>query len=930
MVTQNTRTFPATPQKLAMELYANSAWTDVTDDVRWAEGCAITRGRPNESSQLTPANCSFVLKNTTGNYSPRNPQGAYFGTLGRNTPLRLSLVTATDTFTRTVANGWGSTDDGWAWTTSGGSASDFAVGGSTATMTHTARGVPHFAALQSLVLKDLDITFQFQLSLASITGSSVYAGVRLRNAGGNYYQLTLIVPAGGGAAQLYANFSDSAQLFPPTTVSRVTYAANTPIQVRFQQEGQIFRAKAWLPNTQAEPQGWDVVWSEDMASELDNYAPGYVSVYTLVDGSNTNTLPIIFTLDNMTLRIPRFAGEVSEWPQAWDTTMRYPTVAVVASGPLRRLSAGGGPLDSAARRYISAQSPYAYWTLEDGAAAIAGVNYANGGPPMQAIQGSNNGVGTVKWAQDSTLLGGGPAPVLTQGSQLYAWIDPTGIAAAQAWTVTFAAKINRTSATTLIFSGAGPFQVSINLFTDGSTNVYLTQSAGATLMTSQAALGADAIDGIWHSYAITAALSGGNVVVTLNRDGTETTGSTAVGSQGFLAVAQLVFPTPATADQYSFAHVAVFGSDIGINSRTNIYSALFGWRQELALTRLKRLCAEEGLEFGYDDSVDFAFTAQMGPQRQQTLVQLLQECVNTDCGELVESRGSFGFHYHTHASMDNRRTTCTLSLSGGQVAPPFMPVDDDQYTRNSVTVTAPDGSSFRYQKTTGALSTAAPPAGAGEYDASASANAFFSYVIRNIAAWLVGLGTVDKPRYPTLRANRANPEVVATGWSGAFGTLLLTDLVDKVVVTGMTPSKLYDDAQLTVIGMTELLHTQRHELSFVCTPEEPRHVGVVANAASPQTTDSRMDTGGSTVNTGINSVVTSMSVATTAGNQIWTTVAGDFPFDILVGGERMTVTAITGSSSPQTFTVTRSVNGVAKSQAAGTDVRLFTPSYVGL
>jgi hypothetical protein len=42
------------------------------------------------------------------------------------------------------------------------------------------------------------------------------------------------------------------------------------------------------------------------------------------------------------------------------------------------------------------------------------------------------------------------------------------------------------------------------------------------------------------------------------------------------------------------------------------------------------------------------------------------------------------------------------------------------------------------------------------------------------------------------------------------------------------------------------------------------------------------------------------------------------------------VTAISGSSSPQTFTVTRSVNGVVKAQSSGAAVALFQPSYVTL
>jgi hypothetical protein len=50
-----------------------------------------------------------------------------------------------------------------------------------------------------------------------------------------------------------------------------------------------------------------------------------------------------------------------------------------------------------------------------------------------------------------------------------------------------------------------------------------------------------------------------------------------------------------------------------------------------------------------------------------------------------------------------------------------------------------------------------------------------------------------------------------------------------------------------------------------------------------------------------------------------------------MGGERITVGLITGTSSPQTFlSLTRSVNGVAKVQGAGTDVRLWQPMILSL
>jgi hypothetical protein len=57
---------------------------------------------------------------------------------------------------------------------------------------------------------------------------------------------------------------------------------------------------------------------------------------------------------------------------------------------------------------------------------------------------------------------------------------------------------------------------------------------------------------------------------------------------------------------------------------------------------------------------------------------------------------------------------------------------------------------------------------------------------------------------------------------------------------------------------------------------------------------------------------------------------GDFPFDIEIAGEVMQVTDITGSTSPQTFTVIRSQNGVVKSQAEGAPVALASPPILAL
>lgn len=74
---------------------------------------------------------------------------------------------------------------------------------------------------------------------------------------------------------------------------------------------------------------------------------------------------------------------------------------------------------------------------------------------------------------------------------------------------------------------------------------------------------------------------------------------------------------------------------------------------------------------------------------------------------------------------------------------------------------------------------------------------------------------------------------------------------------------------------------------------------------------------------------------TDSAGRVWT-VVGDAriqpadPFDILVAGEVMQVHSITGTTSPQEFTVQRAVNGVAKAHTAGSAIVLAKPFTLSL
>lgn len=89
----------------------------------------------------------------------------------------------------------------------------------------------------------------------------------------------------------------------------------------------------------------------------------------------------------------------------------------------------------------------------------------------------------------------------------------------------------------------------------------------------------------------------------------------------------------------------------------------------------------------------------------------------------------------------------------------------------------------------------------------------------------------------------------------------------------------------------------------------------------------RVDSDTSTLTSAVTVGATSLSVSA----QIpWSTSPVDVPLDIQAGGEVMRVTAITGTTSPQTFTVQRAVNGISKPHAAGTPVRLADTPVVAL
>jgi hypothetical protein len=278
-------------------------------------------------------------------------------------------------------------------------------------------------------------------------------------------------------------------------------------------------------------------------------------------------------------------------------------------------------------------------------------------------------------------------------------------------------------------------------------------------------------------------------------------------------------------------------------------------------------------------------------------------------------------------TLNNQPAVVTASYSSNQLAA-FRPVDDDQNTINDVTVTRIGGSSFRAVDTTSALSTSQPPDGVGLYDASVSLSMFADARLPDQAGWRLHLGTVDEARFPLIGFNLTSPSVLATT-TLTFDVLSL-DVGDRLVITGMPSHLPPDNVQQIAQGFTEYLANFERAITVNCTPASVWSVGVYASTAVSGAGQSKYSSDGTVTTEALDTTETGIDISTPSG-PVWTNTAAEFPFDVMIGGERITVAGITGTGPAQVMTpVTRSVNGVVKSHASGVAVALFAPAVYGL
>ncbi|GAA2351797.1 hypothetical protein [Streptomyces carpaticus] len=908
--------YPEDPLHMVVEaqIAAGGGFVDITGDALSRDQIRITRGRADEAAAVDPSRATLTLNNRDGRYSPRNPLGPYYGQLNRNTRIGV-WVRGHDRYVRPTGAGGGA----------------------------EAVGTPELS-----VAEDLDVAVEatlWRVPTQSSTWASQVQEIAARWAVPADRSWRIVVDAHG---RPWLGWS-------PDGLQLVEAPATEPLPVR-PEERMALRATLDVDNGSggwtiryyiapsidaAEAVGWrqlgEAVTGPGTTSVYNgaaplevgdiaafSFSPGYGMYFRcqLRDGIGGHLLAdldarqlpagatawtdsvgrswVRRTPSVLSDLYPRMLGEVVSWPTRWDVAGRDVWTPLEAAGPLRRLGAAGAkPLQSTLRRLIPTHTALrAYWPMEDGAESTSAAPGLTGGRTA-----TTSGL---EYATEAGLVSSAPLPTIGRsGAEIRVSLPGTGTPTGTGWRVDMVYRLDQVP-------GSQPaLYEMLDLETSGGGIARITALLGPGLAGGgEARLVAydqdDAIVGTgwWtDATAIAAAVSGWcRVRITC----VPVTGGYAyrmwwtrigVGENWYTGTTALPNYTVPTRINTSWP-AALAGMPVGhityVNSNTiSVYGEGSGaaddaLRGEHAVARVRRLAQEERLLFASPGLV--TDSARVGPQRIDTVLGLVREAAEADGGLLYELRGTRGLHYMPRYLLYDRPPDLVLDYAAGHIAEPLEPQPDDFDVINDLEVSRPGGGRGRAVQEDGPLSVADPPAGIGRYDATAERNLFADSQLEPAAAWSVHQATRPEERWPMVRIDMAAPGITPADRQAILDRL---DVGAVVRIVGTPPWVAPGPVDLLVEGYTEEIgHPNDWLITLNCSPASRWRTGqVVPERPGDETAPVHVDTDGSQLAASAGPDDTTVSVIATVGPS-WTTDPTDTPFDVAIGGERMTVTAV--------------------------------------
>jgi hypothetical protein len=878
--------FPEDPLEVDVDLMISGVWTGIAQETYSRNPISINRGQSDQGNRADHGKCSLTLDNRSGKYSPRNPMSPYYGLIGRNTPLRVS-VRAGAPYLELPGVGRASTPDAVVLDITG----DLDV--------RVEVSLDDWDPTQAITLAGKYDTAGNQRSwLLAVGGTNRELLLRWSADGAGYLQFGSTVPipvspsgrialrstldvdngAGGRTVTHYTGPGIAGpwiQLGAAGVTAGITsvYAGTAPLEA-----GDVLGADAgvFFP-----PVGG--IHALEVRSGIGGtvVADPDFTAQTLGATSFTDTAGLVWTLGgdaSIGNRQTRFVGEISSWPPRWDVSGQDVWMPLQAAGILRRLGQGATPLQSVLRREMTTPEvtpAQAYWPCEDSEGATS-VASALGGQPMRIVgaptMSSFDGFACSDlipvMTTGSSLIGAVP-PHASTGEVQCRWLMNVPAAGATSGQRIISVATSLTAARwDVIYHSSG--YLSVEVFNSEGGQIYdsgliFFQVDGKLLRVSLEMTQ----NGINLDYRISTLEVGAPNWFTII--------DTLLGQSVGHAKSVTCAPDRGL-DGVAIGHIAVYDT---ITTILDLKNELDAWQGETAGRRIERLCRENEITFRTGDDLDD--TAAMGPQRVATLLSLLDDAAEADLGMLYEIRNTIGLAYRTRSSLYNQTAVLALDYTApGEVAPPLEPDEDDENVRNDRTVERRGGTSARAIQETGPLSVQPPPDGVGRYDDSVTLNLATDDQLPDVVGWLLHLGTWDEARYPTVHVDLAAAP-------GLADEVLALDVRDRLTVANLPVWLPPDDISLLAQGYTETIGVYDWDMMANCSAAGPWTVAV-----ADDTVLGRADTDGSELAAGVTSTATSLSVTVTDG-PLWTTDAAEVPFDVRVGGEVMTATAITGS-----------------------------------
>lgn len=908
----------------------------------------IRRGVTVGSQNNQISSATIGLTNDDGALTPMLVNSPYYPYVDSGTPIRLRLRShpdpyLTDTYTRTVSNGWGTSDSGEVWTPVS-TATAFATTGSLGQISHTAANTAR-QIRSTQTIRDVDLLFDVAVN-AVATGVGHSIGPNLRTSGGGLYRLWPTVELGlAGAVGLrvrsYFNTTSASTTVDSVTVPALTYSAGTMIRCRIQVIGRHVRMRAWLA-AGAEPSTWHLDATQSLITGRNGpVTPGtdVLGVQSTVFAGNTNTLPVVFSVDNLAVDQPpydRIEGYIADVRPTFTPTggTTWSSVQIDVGGIGSRLEKQQSPAYSPMRRSIqlATETPVAYWPLEDDDGATYGVSAFPGGARMTvtgpAVFSFGQGV------PDDTYLsrfGTKPMVSLAAGARLDGTVPLSTVVSE--WAVSVVAEFYKPDVTVvaemriLEWVATGTHNRWALVATNTGYKVYAYSDAAGTATAVVTYASAAFIN--QATYTVEAHQNGGNVDVEFfvndnslgtgsiagtlgpassaaaNPDRTNVTASLTPAGLKFI-VGHIRF-----VDEISVLDTPRYTLPAGEGGAT--VSAVLAWYLEPAHRRLGRLCDEERIPFEFLGDPGVYGSTVLNAQQDGSFTELRDSAAESESGGLLWEAG-FGYRYLPRAARYNQDAALTVDLStyarSGDTAPGDVLVPQlDSRAANYWTVTRTNGGEGSY------AADAAYRARRGTINEQITLDLLRDEDTDDHASWRVhtAVDALDA-NYPAVPVDLAANPALIDDW-------LDCDIGSRVQRTNQPTIAGLGVIDQVIDGYTETIAPDKWQVVASGVPAKVWDIAVVDDPVM-----GKADTDGSLVHATALAGASSIQVDVTAGPR-WTTDPAQMPIPVTAGAVDMSVTSISGTSNPQTFTL---ATVLPADVAVNTPISLTNPARVAL